>query len=435
MKLIYFDCFSGVSGDMALGALLDAGLDIHQLRAALEQLGVAGWRIEAERTVRGWLAGTQAQVFAPEQTQHRHLSDVRAILERSALPPDVIARSVAVFTRLARAEGAVHGIAPEQVHFHEVGALDAIVDVVGVVAGLHLLSVEQVYASALPLGSGWVRAAHGEIPVPGPATLALLAEVGAPILPDATPAELVTPTGAALLAELATWQRPAMRLERVGYGFGKRELARPNGLRVWLGRAEQPADGHSQAARHHHSHAHDHDHEHIHAHEHIHDHDHTHQTAPQPTTPTTELVLLETNIDDQAGEQLAFVVEQLLALGALDAWATPIVMKKGRPALLLAALLPAALEEAATHLLFRETTTLGIRRRFVERHVCERELVSVDTPLGPVRVKRKRWRGAWLGASPEYADCAARARAHDVPLQQVYALALEALAQHEATGR
>ncbi len=426
--MIYFDCFSGISGDMALGALLDAGLPLDALRAELAKLNVAGWAIDAERGMRRYIAGTRARVHAPEQPTHRHLSDVRAIIEGSALAPQVQARSLHIFTLLAEAEGQIHGIPADQVHFHEVGALDAIVDIVGVVAGLALLGVEQVYASPLPLGSGWTRAAHGQLPLPAPAVLALLAGVGAPTIPDDAPIELVTPTGAALLAGLASFRRPPMRVARIGYGLGMRDPERPNALRVWLGETDRPPTtdrnedrgsriedrapetahqqpamygGPSVAAR-----------------SLITDH------GPRTTDNT---VLLETNIDDQPAEQLAYAVERLFELGALDAWLTPIQMKKGRAGTLLAALLPAELEDAAVALIMRETTTLGLRRRVVERHVCEREIVTVETPLGPVRVKRKRWRGEDLGAAPEYEDCARLARAHGLPLREVYQLVLQQL--------
>jgi uncharacterized protein (TIGR00299 family) protein len=390
-RVIYFDCFSGISGDMALGALLDAGLALDALRAELGKLNLPGWSIDAERGTRSFIAGTRALVDAPEQPTHRHLADVRDIISASALSPAVQERSLAIFGLLAEAEGRVHGIAPEQVHFHEVGALDAIVDIVGVVAGLHLLDIETVYASPLPLGEGWARAAHGQLPLPAPAVLALLAGAGAPTLPDDTPFELVTPTGAALLAGLAEFHRPPMRISRVGYGLGKRELERPNVLRVWVGDA--PAAQRSNV-----------------------------QTFERSNAET---VLLETNIDDQPAEQLAFTVERLFELGALDAWLAPIGMKKGRAGVLLAALVPAALEGAAVGLIMRETTTLGVRRRAVERHVCEREIVTVATPLGEVRVKRKRWAGEDLGAAPEYEDCARLARAHNLPLREVYRIVLE----------
>jgi pyridinium-3,5-bisthiocarboxylic acid mononucleotide nickel chelatase len=393
---IYFDCFSGISGDMALGALLDAGLPLDALRAELGKLNIAGWAIDAERGMRSFIAGTRAHVHAPEQPTHRHLSDVQAIVEASALAPQVKARSLHVFTLLAEAEGQVHGIPAEQVYFHEVGALDAIVDIVGVVAGLALLGVEAVYASPLPLGSGWTRAAHGQLPLPAPAVLALLAGAGAPTIPDDTPAELVTPTGAALLAGLAAFRRPPMHVARIGYGLGMRELERPNALRVWLGETtdHRPPTTDDE------------------------------QSKIQNLKSKIQPVLLETNIDDQPAEQLAYAVERLLELGALDAWLAPIQMKKGRVGTLLAALVPADLEDAAVALIMRETTTLGVRRRAVERHICEREVLTVETPLGPVRVKRKRWRGEDLGAAPEYEDCARLARAHGLPIREIYRLAL-----------
>jgi uncharacterized protein (TIGR00299 family) protein len=401
---IYFDCFSGISGDMALGALLDAGLPLDALRAELEKLGVPGWSIAAERGTRSFLAGTRALIHAPEQSNHRHLADVRAIIEASALAPQTKERSLRVFALLAEAEGQVHGISAEQVHFHEVGALDAIVDIVGVVAGLALLSVQEVYASPLPLGSGWTRAAHGQLPLPAPATLALLAAAGAPILPDDTPAELVTPTGAALLAGLAAFRRPPMRITRVGYGLGMRDLERPNALRVWLGTRDL-GPGVSESGQ------------------------VTNAQAPSPKPQAP--ILLETNIDDQPAEQLAYAVERLFALGALDAWLAPIQMKKGRIGTLLSALAPVELEDAAVALIMRETTTLGVRRRAVERYVCEREVLTVATPLGAVRVKRKRWQGEELGDAPEYEDCARLAREHGVPLREVYRLALDRVQSSE----
>lgn len=235
-RAIYFDCFSGISGGMALGALLDAGLSLDALRTELTKLAVGGWQLDAKRDVRGYLSGMRALVDAPEQHVHRHLSDVQQIIEGSTLATEVKTRSLRVFTLLA--EGRVHGVSREQVHFHEVGALDAIIDVVGVVAGLWLLGIEEIYASALPLGTGWTRAARGALPVPAPATLNLLATANAPITADTTPFELVTPTGAALLAGLVTFTRPALRLSTVRYGLGNRDLARPNALRVWIGERE-----------------------------------------------------------------------------------------------------------------------------------------------------------------------------------------------------
>ena len=383
-RVIYFDCFSGISGDMILGALCDAGLDVAELRALLQTLQVPGWSIDAQRETRGWLTGTRMHVHAPEQATHRHLHDVTAIITQSGLPAAVKATALRIFANLADAEAHIHGVRADEVHFHEVGALDAIVDIVGIAAGLHLLGITQVYASPLPLGSGWVKAVHGDIPVPAPATLHLLTQAQAPIVPDDAGFELVTPTGAAVLATLATFKRPALALQRVGYGFGKKITPRPNALRVWVGEAAA-----SEGA----------------------------------------LVLLECNIDDQPAEQLAYVCTQALALGARDVWQQQIVMKKGRAALLLSVLCDRDHEEALVDLLMRQTSTLGMRRSMVDRHVAERALVTVDTHYGPLRVKVKTWRGDVIGAAPEYEDCAAAAQTHAVPLTQVYAAALAAYEQ------
>jgi uncharacterized protein (TIGR00299 family) protein len=378
---------------MALGALLDAGLDLDQLRADLARLGVAGWELSAERTVHYGIAGTQARAHVAPQTDHRHLSDIEAILAASTLPPQVRGRALSVFRRLAEAEGAVHGMDPGEVHFHEVGALDAIVDVVGVVVGLDRLGIEGVYASPLPLGSGWIDAAHGRIPVPGPAVLQLLGAVRAPVAPDDTPFELVTPTGAALLAEFATFRRPAFRIERAGYGFGSRDTGRLNAVRVWIGDSDE---------------------------EHPDPQTERHEQTSQNHEALEQVLLLQTNLDDQPGEQVAFATEQLLAAGALDVWWQVIGMKKGRAALLLSVLAAAPDENKMVDLLFRETTSLGVRRQLLDRWVCDREIRPVPTPWGPIQVKLKRWRGAVLGWAPEYEDCARVAREHDTPLQTVY---------------
>ena len=374
-RVLYFDCFSGISGDMALGALCDVGLDVDALHAVLARLQVPGWSIQAQQEPRGWLTGTRMEVVAPEQDAHRHLHDVVTIIRAAQLSPRVTQQAIAVFTMLAEAEAEVHGVSAAEVHFHEVGALDAIVDIVGVVAGLELLGIDHVYASPLPLGSGWVKAAHGDIPVPAPATMNLLSRVQAPIIPDQATFELVTPTGAALLATLAEFRRPAMQLQRVGYGFGKKVTPRPNAVRAWLGMS---------------------------------------QAAPD------SLVLLECNIDDQSPEQLAYACERLLAAGARDVWMQPILMKKGRAATLLSVLCDDAHEATLVDLVMRETTTLGMRRQRVDRHVAERHIVEVTTPYGVVRVKQKIWQGVLIAQAPEYEDCAALARQQAISIQQIY---------------
>ena len=381
-RVAYFDCFSGISGDMTLGALCDVGLDVDALRAMLHALNVPGWQITGQAEVRGWLAGTRMHVDAPEQPVHRHLHDVTQIIMAAALPEHVKTQSLAIFRTLADAEARVHGVSVDEVHFHEVGALDAIVDIVGVVAGLYLLDVRHVYASPLPLGQGWVRAAHGELPVPAPATLNILSAAHAPIVPDNATFELVTPTGAAIVATLAQFKRPAMHLDRIGYGFGQKITERPNALRIWLG---------------------------------------------YPTTPSEQLVLLACNIDDQTSEQLAYICDALLHRGARDVWQMPILMKKGRAAITLSVLCDEPNEAALVDFIMRETSTFGMRRHMVERYVAERNHVTVTTVYGDIPVKRKYWQGTLLQHAPEYEDCAAAARQHAVPIHDVYAAALAAI--------
>ncbi len=373
---------------MLLGSLLDAGLALADLRAELDKLPLSGYRLTAERQTRHGLSGHKLNVelTAEDDQPHRRLSDVRALIAGSGLSPGVRERSLAVFERLARAEAQVHGTTVEDVHFHEVGAVDSLVDVVGFVAGLELLNVQGVYASALPLGNGFVDTAHGRLPVPAPATLALLAAAGAPTVPHHAPTELVTPTAAALLCELAVFERPAMRLERVGYGFGSKELPWANAVRVWLGRP----------------------------------------LAEDITSDEGEAVLLECNLDDTTGETLGYTMERLLAAGALDVWFTPIHMKKNRPATMLSVL--STPQQAATlgDIVLRETTTLGLRQRAVRRRTAVRRMEEVTTPWGPVWVKVKLLDGKRVAAAPEYEDCARVAREHNVPLRAVFQAAQQA---------
>lgn len=385
-RIAYFDCFSGASGDMLLGALLDAGLPLERLQAALATLPASGWGLAAAREARQGIWGTRAQVSYDEAHQpHRHLGDILTLIDGSELPEAVKGRAAAVFRRLARAEAHVHGTTPDEVHFHEVGAIDSIVDIAGVVAGLHLLGVEQVYASPLPLGGGTVRVAHGELPVPAPATLEILAEARVPTRPHPAQVELLTPTGAALLAELARFAQPAMVVDAVGYGFGTRQVPAFNAVRLWLGQADEPAPWEED-----------------------------------------EAVLLETNLDDTTGEALGYVQGRLLEAGALDAWFTPITMKKSRPAVMLSVLAPPPRAPELAGLILRETTTLGVRWQSVRRTIAGRAIETVETPWGAVRVKVKQLAGRPLSAAPEYEDCARLAREAGVPWQEVYKAAQEA---------
>ncbi len=381
----FFDPVSGISGDMALGALLDAGLPLAALEAELARLGVPGYRLEAGRAEQHGLTGTRLRVLLDDTAQpERHLSDIAAILDAGTLAPPVRERALAVFRRLAVAEAHVHGTTPDQVHFHEVGALDSIVDIVGVVAGLALLGVDQCFCGPLPLPlrGGIGRSAHGPIPLPGPATLEILSAANAPFISRDTDRELVTPTGAALVAELCRFEQPPLRLQRVGVGFGRRTLPWPNVLRVLLC---DPAPAAS---------------------------------APPGGLEQDRVVLLETNIDDMNPQIYGYLLDRLLSAGALDAWLTPIQMKKGRPATLVSVLTPPAAADALSALLLRETSTLGVRRRELDRLKAPRRMITVETSAGPIRAKARLLDGAWT-AHPEYADCLAAAQRTGRPLREI----------------
>jgi uncharacterized protein (TIGR00299 family) protein len=375
-RIAYLDCFSGVSGDMLLGALIDAGVPLEEMREELAKLPLAGYSLEARRVTKGGLAAMQAEVRLQEEPTPRTPADVMGVIDGSSLPQADRERGVAVFRRLAEAEAAVHGETLETVHLHDVGAVDAIVDVMGSVVGLRLLGVEELYCSPLPSGEGQVETGRGTLPLPAPAALELLARAEAP-LRAAGQGELVTPTGAAIVTTLARFERPEMILERVGCGAGSRDLAeRPNVLRLWLGRG-----------------------------------------AVEGTRP---MVLLETNIDDMTGEMLGYALEKLLAGGAADAWLTPVQMKKGRPGVVLSAICAEAQEGVLARLLLRETSTLGVRVRPVRRWEAEREVVEFKSSLGLAAVKVKRLPDEPPAAVPEYEACKRLAESSGLPLVEVY---------------
>jgi uncharacterized protein (TIGR00299 family) protein len=402
--IAYFDCFSGASGDMLLGSLLDAGLDLKDLEADLSRLEMGPYRLVAQRVTRQGLTGTHLRVLeGAANWPARNLPIIEGIVVGSDLPDGVKSRSLAVFRRIARVEAAIHGTTVEEVHFHEIGAVDTLVDVVGFVCALERLGIDQVYSSPLRLGGGTVQTEHGLLPVPAPATLALLAEVGAPTMPGPVEnlletrqsAELVTPTGAALLAEFATFAQPAMAVAAVGYGFGTKEFDWPNVLRVWLGEA-LPAAAHRE------------------------------KTAGEGEE--VQIVQLACNLDDATGEMLGYVMDRLLAGGALDVWFTPIQMKKNRPATQVSVLARPEDADALASLLLRETPTLGVRRQTLPRYCAERQMRQVETPWGSVRVKLKILEGQIAAASPEYDDCARLATEAGVPLAEVMEAARQAVA-------
>ena len=363
---------------MLLGALVDAGLPLDVLREELAKLKVDGWRLVTERTQRADLAATKLTVeLDPSARSYPRLSDLLTAVDDSGLPPADREKASAVFQRLAEAEAHVHGVDVASVVLHELGSLDTLIDVVGAVVGLRLLGVERLFASPLPLGRGEVEGAHGVLPLPSPATLELLAAVGAPTTESALPGELVTPTGAALVATLARFERPAMTLEKVGCGAGSRNPpGRPNVLRLWLGK-DLPASRNA-------------------------------------------VLLIETNIDDMSAEMLGYVQERLFAAGAADVWFTPIFMKKNRPATMLSLLCATEREEDVVRILLEETSTLGVRVREVRRHEAQRETFEFESSLGPACVKVKRLAGKPAQVAPEYEACRRLAQERNLPLAEVY---------------
>lgn len=377
MRVAYFDCPAGASGDMILGALVDAGCPLAAIEDALRALGVTGWRVAPQPVKRGGLRGTHLVVETHPAARFHDLAEMLEPIKRSALPASVKERATAILSRLAEAESRVHGVPVEAVHFHEVGALDTLVDVVGAVAALDALRVEAVYVSAFPLGGGTVETAHGRLPVPAPATAELLR--GFAVYDNGLRAELVTPTGAAILTTLAiAGGLPPLALDTIGWGAGTRELPVPNLLRVLIGTLAAPVDA-----------------------------------------PTESLTAVETTIDDMSPQLYEPLIEGLLEAGALDVYLTPVIMKRSRPGVVVTALVsPERVGEVAT-LLFRETTTIGVRWREFQRTRLPRELVRVETAVGPVTFKVSRLGGRVVTVTPEFEEIRRLARERGLPVREL----------------
>ena len=384
-KIAYFECFSGASGNMILGALIDAGVALDTLRSELQKLNVSGFELVCTRVMRNGISATHVDVKTEETHAHRHLHHIAAIIEHSSLAPTIKENAIRIFTRLAEAEAKVHNTTPERIHFHEVGALDAIVDIVGAAIGLHLLGVDTIYVSPFSLGTGFVTCAHGTIPVPAPATVELLK--GKPVRQSDIEAELVTPTGAAILSTLGTHfdTPPLCRFDVVGYGAGTRELSIPNVLRLSVG-----------------------------------------EIAANTSCDSDTVTVLETNIDDMNPQWYDYVFERLYAAGALEVFLTPALMKKNRPGNLLTVIMPAAVRDAVIDILLRETTSIGVRWHETQRAKALREFRAVETPFGAISVKIARLGEQMVNVTPEYDDCRRAAEQHGVPLKHVYQAALEA---------
>lgn len=419
-KLAYLECSTGIAGDMCLGALVDAGVPLDYLIEKLKRLGIEQeYQLSAQTLHRNGQLATKVHVDLLSEPHHhnhhshhheRHLPEIEHLITKAGLSPRAEAWSLAVFRQLAAAEGAVHGVPPERVHFHEVGAVDAIVDIVGTCLGLDWLEIEQIYCSALPTGGGTVRAAHGQMAVPVPAVLKLWEMRGCPVYSNGIERELVTPTGAAIATTLATdfGSPPTMTIQRIGLGAGSRDLPIPNILRLWLGESRGQGLGVTLQG--------------------------------SDSSPYLETIsVLETQIDDLSPQAIGYVFEALFAAGALDVFTQPIGMKKSRPGILITVICyPEQLSSCET-VLFRETTTLGIRRSTQQRAVLQREIQQVATEYGVVRVKV-----AWTGTAaekviacskngnrlianvqPEYEDCAELAQKHNLSWREVHRLVLQ----------
>ena len=387
---IYLDCFAGISGNMLLSALLDAGAPAELLQAELAKLPVTDYEIHIERVEKGGISACYLDVKVDEAAHaHRHLNDIFSIIDQADLKPAVQETAKQIFHRLAEAEGKVHGVKPEEVHFHEVGAVDSIVDIVGIAWALDYLAIEQIYASRLHVGNGFVKCCHGLMPVPAPATAELLH--GIPYYQGDIYKELVTPTGAAVLATL-TKEFGAMPAEfvssAIGYGAGTWELEIPNVVRLYMGTV--PA-----------------------------------AQVPGESKEASHCLVVETNIDDQSPELYGYIMDKLFAAGALDVWITPILMKKNRPAATLSVLLTEDRRNKAVDIILHETTAIGMRFHPVTRTTASREFIIIGLPWGDVKVKISSYQGKICNVAPEYEDCRKIAEESGIPLKVVLHVALK----------
>jgi uncharacterized protein (TIGR00299 family) protein len=380
MTVAHFDCFAGAGGDMIVAALLDAGADLDALRSELDKLDLDGYSLASQTVSRGGMSGTKFDVQIPsDQPEHHHrgLKDCLELIKRADLPARAAKRASDIFTRLAQVEAQVHGCTIAEIHFHEVGAVDSIVDIVGACLALEQLEIEQVFCSVIPVGTGTIECQHGTIPVPAPATAELLR--GFKTRQGPIVGEMTTPTAAAVLTTLAGvfTEMPAMDLSSVGYGAGTRESdVLPNLLRVFVG-------------------------------------------EPSQSGTADTVVELTVNLDDCTGEIIGTTIEKLLTAGCMDAWAAPIVMKKSRPAWQLSVLCSPSDVHAAEDILLTETTSLGVRRKLCGRTKLAREFQTVTTPFGPIRMKLGLRGGVILTASPEFDDCQQAAQSHGTPVRKV----------------
>lgn len=378
MRIAYFDCFSGASGDMILGSMIDAGLSSGGLREELKKLRLRKVSLKTKRVLRGGISATQVVVEGKDEKRHsRSLKEIFQIIDRSRLDNEVKEKSKEVFRRIASVEAKIHRKHSEEIHFHEIGGLDSVVDIVGAVWGFRQLGIDKLYVSRVNVGEGFVRCEHGILPVPAPATLALMK--GKPIYSSGVERELLTPTGAALLTSLGSdfGKMPVMKAEKIGYGAGRADLPHPNLLRLIIGREES-------------------------------------------IVGKEKVMVVETNIDDMNPQLYDYVMERLLGMGVQEVFLTPIQMKKNRPATLLTVICSHERLSSVVDFLIGETTTLGLRWREEERSCADREILTLQTKYGKIRFKLARWDGKRVNFSPEYEDCKRLALSQKISIKEVY---------------
>jgi hypothetical protein len=394
MKQAYLDCSAGISGDMFLASLIDVGAPVDRLLGELKKLPLGFYEFKRTRALRGGLVGTRVEIHVPREQPHRHLADIRGLIENASLPEKSAGQALKTFNHLAEVEGKLHNVSPGQVHFHEVGAVDAVLDIVGTCVALELLDISELICSPLNVGNGHVNAAHGSLPVPAPATAELLKDI--PVYSSGAQGELVTPTGAALVANLASGfgPLPSMKIAKIGYGAGEKDFSdHPNIARLFMGEAMEAATG-------------------------------------KPGLPGDEIVsVIEANVDDMSPQIYGYVLDRALAAGALDVTCSSAQMKKNRPGLTITIICEPGKSEDLSQLLFEQTTTIGVRIYEARRKVLEREQVPVETPYGRVQVKVARRAGTVVNAAPEFEDCQRLALEKSVPLKQVIAAAEAAYLQ------
>ena len=378
MRIAYFDCFSGASGDMILGSMIDAGLNPRLLKEELKKLRISTVRLNIKKVLKRGISATQIVVEGRgEKRHHRNLKEMLRIIERSDLESAVKKKSTEIFQRIASVEGEIHQEPMEEIHFHEIGGLDSVVDIVGAVWGFRQMGIERLYVSNVNVGTGFVESEHGILPVPAPATVALMK--GRPIYSWGVEKELLTPTGAALLTSLGTefGKMPSMRVERIGYGAGRDDFSHPNVLRLLIG-------------------------------------------TPSTISGKERVIVIETNIDDMNPQLYDYVMEGLLGMEVQEVFLTPVIMKKNRPGTLLTVICSSEKLPSVIEFLLAETTTLGLRWHEEERERADREILTLQTRYGKIRFKLARWEGKVVNLSPEYEDCKGLALKKRVPLKDVF---------------